>query len=145
MLTVKGKKIMNIGTSFVAIVSLLLALAAADIATKEQSNGTSTTATVTAPNRIALNHNETMVSDAPVAQDANFWSRWVTSLQAFFSTRPKPGGCDEFGCGMNHNETMVSDAPLTQMNNAESVRQFQPRVELWQPWEHGIPFLNAQL
>jgi hypothetical protein len=23
------------------------------------------------------------------------------------------------------------------MNNAESVRQFQPRVALWQPWENA--------
>jgi hypothetical protein len=29
------------------------------------------------------------------------------------------------------------------MNNAESVRQFQPRVALWQPWEKRIPFLEG--
>jgi hypothetical protein len=28
------------------------------------------------------------------------------------------------------------------MNNAESVRQFQPRVAPWQPWEK-IPFLEG--
>ena len=27
-----------------------------------------------------------------------------------------------------------------QMNNAESVRQFQPRVALWQPWDHACNF-----
>jgi hypothetical protein len=29
------------------------------------------------------------------------------------------------------------------MDNAESVRQVQPRVELWQPWEEGISFLEG--
>ena len=29
------------------------------------------------------------------------------------------------------------------MNNAESVRQFQPRVELWQPWESAFQFLEG--
>jgi len=29
------------------------------------------------------------------------------------------------------------------MNNAESVRQFQPRVALWQPWEKRISFLEG--
>ena len=180
---------MNIATSFIAIVSLLLALATADTATKQQSEEKSPAAAQMAPSKIALNHNETMVSDAPLAQEANLWSRWVasvqafffsrplpggcddwgcgtnhnetmvsdaplvqdaslwsrwvTSVQAFFFSRPIPGGCDEWGCGTNHNETMVSDAPLAQMNNAESVRQFQPRVALWQPWENGS--LEAQL
>ena len=31
------------------------------------------------------------------------------------------------------------------MNNAESVRQFQPGVALWQPWEQVSHFLEAQL
>jgi len=134
---------MNIATSFIAIVSLLLAPATADTATKQQSEEKSPAAAQMAPSKIALNHNETMVSDAPLAQEANLWSRWVASVQAFFFSRPLPGGCDDWGCGTNHNETMVSDAPLAQMNNAESVRQFQPRVALWQPWENGS--LEAQL
>ena len=25
------------------------------------------------------------------------------------SSRPLPGGCEEFGCGSNHNETLVRD------------------------------------
>ena len=29
--------------------------------------------------------------------------------------------------------------------NAESVRQFQPRVALWQPWENASHFSKAQL
>jgi hypothetical protein len=29
------------------------------------------------------------------------------------------------------------------MNNAESVRQFQPRVALWQPWGKHISFLEG--
>ena len=29
------------------------------------------------------------------------------------------------------------------MNNAESVRQFQPRVALWQPWENSSHFSQA--
>ena len=32
-----------------------------------------------------------------------------------------------------------------EMNNAESVRQFQPRVALWQPWENASHFSKAQL
>jgi hypothetical protein len=31
------------------------------------------------------------------------------------------------------------------MNNAESVRQFQPRVAPWQPWESASHFSKAQL
>ena len=101
---------MNIATSFIAIVSLLLALATADTATKQQSEEQSrATAAETSPSKIALNHNETMVSDAALTQDASLWSRWVTSVQAFFFSRPTPGGCDEFGCGMNHNETMLRE------------------------------------
>jgi len=29
------------------------------------------------------------------------------------------------------------------MSNAESVRQFQPRVALWQPWEKRISFFEG--
>jgi hypothetical protein len=66
MLTVKGEKIMNIATSFIAIVSLLLALATADTATKQQSEEQSPAAAAEkSPSKIALNHNETMGSDAP--------------------------------------------------------------------------------
>ena len=28
----------------------------------------------------------------------------------------------------------------TNIKNAESVRQFQPRVALWQPWDHAFHF-----
>lgn len=108
---------MNITTSFIAIVSLLLALATADTATKQQSEEQSpAAAAATAPSKIALNHNETMVSEAPLAQDASLWSRWVTSVQAFIFTSFSNGapvnrdGCDDdFGCGMNHNETMLRE------------------------------------
>ena len=117
MLTAKGEKIMNITTSFIAIVSLLLALVTADIATKDQSNSTCNTTTVTNPNRIALNHNETMVSDEPLAEQSVGWSQLLMSLRGFFFSRPSPGGCDDWGCGMNHNEIMVSDAPLAQSAN----------------------------
>ena len=110
MLTAKGEKIMNITTSFIAIVSLLLALATADIATIDQSNSTCNTTTVTNPNRIALNHNETMVSDEPLAEQSVGWSQLLMSLRGFFFSRPSPGGCDEWGCGSNHNETLVRDS-----------------------------------
>ena len=62
-----------------------------------------------------MNHNETMVSDAPSLEQADTWGQWLTSVQAFVSTRFPvyvPGGlpCEDWGCGTNHNETMVSDA-----------------------------------
>jgi hypothetical protein len=56
-----------------------------------------------------MNHNETMVSDGPLVQQADTWTQWLTSLQAFFFSKPVPGGCDDWGCGMNHNETLVCD------------------------------------
>jgi hypothetical protein len=71
---VQGEKIMDAITNLVATVALLLAMAAADEATKGQANVSSPSAT-----------------------------RGVSS-------RPLPGGCDEFGCGTNHNETLVRDA-----------------------------------
>ena len=90
---------MNPVMSLVSIVALLLALGAAGNVAKEQSEVNPSAARQINPSKIVL----------------------------------------------NHNETMVSDTPLAQMNNAESVRQFQPRVALWQPWESGFHFLKAQL
>jgi len=118
---------MNPVMSFVAIVSLLLGLAAAGNTAKEQAQVTPPAAGQITPSKIALNHNETMVSDAALVQPADTWSQWLTSLRAFFVTsfstsapRPK-GGCEDvFGCGMNHNETMVTDAALVQPADAWS-------------------------
>jgi hypothetical protein len=106
---------MNAVTSFVAIVSLLLALATAGGAAKQETGTKSPAAMDIQPSKIVLNHNETMLSDAPLVQQTDTWSQWLTSMQTFFFTTfstnaPGPkGGCDESGCGMNHNETMVSD------------------------------------
>ena len=65
---------MNAVTNLLTIVSLLLALVAAENTTKDQVKASS------------------------------------TSAVRGTSSRPLPGGCDEFGCGTNHNETMVLDA-----------------------------------
>ena len=60
--------------NLVATVALLLAMAAAGEATKDQVGASSPPAT----------HS--------------------------ISSRPLPGGCDDWGCGTNHNETLVRDA-----------------------------------
>lgn len=108
---------MNAVTSFVAIVSLLLALATAGGAAKQQAEVNSPAAArdIT-PSKIVLNHNETMVSDAALVQQADTLSEWLTSLQAYVFTRfstyvPGGGGCDDdWGCGMNDSETLARDA-----------------------------------
>lgn len=100
---------MNSGTNFVLILSLLLALAMGSSAMKERKNEESDP---TSPSRIAINHNETMLS---VAAPAYAWRDWLADIQALFLSRPTGGGCDEWGCGGNHNETMLSDtAPVLQ-------------------------------
>ncbi len=106
---------MNAVTSFVAIVSLLLALATAGGVAKEQADVKSPAARDITPSKIVLNHNETMVSDATSFEQTDRWSQWLTSVQAFVFTKfsmyaPVRGGCDEWGCGSNHNETLVRDA-----------------------------------
>ena len=109
---------MNAVTGFVAIVSLLLALAAAGGATKEQAEVNSPTATRGTTSLCPTcggNHNETMVSDAPSVQQTDLLSQWLTSVQEFvftsFSTYARgeePPVCPM--CGGNHNETLVRDA-----------------------------------
>ena len=54
---------MNAVTSFVAIVSLLLALAAAGGAAKEPAGMSSPPAGQITPSKLAANHNETLVRD----------------------------------------------------------------------------------
>ena len=54
------------------------------------------------------NHNETMLVNAAPTQTTNIRDEWLTSFQAFFSTKPTPVGCDDWGCGTNHNETMLT-------------------------------------
>jgi hypothetical protein len=109
MQTVKRRKIMNAVTNFVAIVSISLALVAgSSSAGKEQAQVNLPQGRSITPSKIALNHNETMVSDAGLVQVDDL-SQWLTSLEAFFFNKHVPGGCDEWGCGTNHNETMVSE------------------------------------
>ena len=55
---------MNAVTIFVAIVSLLLALAAAGGAAKEPAGVSSSPAGLVSPSKLATNHNETLVRDA---------------------------------------------------------------------------------
>ncbi|HSE37888.1 MAG TPA: hypothetical protein VLG74_11335 [Blastocatellia bacterium] len=59
---------MNAGMSLIAIVALLLALAAAGGAAKEQAGVNSSGDTPIAPSKIAINHNETLVSDTTPIQ-----------------------------------------------------------------------------
>ena len=107
---------MNAVTSFVSIVSLLLALAGAGgTAKKQAADVNSPAARNITPSKIVLNHNETMLSDTTLLQQADPWSQWLTSLQVFVFTRFSSyapgggGGCEEWGCGANHNETLVRD------------------------------------
>jgi len=110
---------MNTGMSFFAIASLLLAMAMAGESLKQQARGTSSAPTHNrnSVDRIAINHNETMVSDVALIQQA---SLWLTNLRSFVVTkfatytRGGKGGCEEFGCGGNHNETMVSDVAFVE-------------------------------
>ena len=90
---------MNAGTGLVAIVSLLLALAGAGGAATEQAGVDTQAAKPVTTSKIALNHNETLVSDSSPVEQAD------GSLYA-----PKKAGCPVWMCGTNHNETMVSDA-----------------------------------
>ncbi len=110
---------MNGAASLVTIVSLLLAMALAGGTAKKQESVNSQTERNIAPSRIALNHNETLVSDATSVQQTDAWSQFLTNVQVFifnrFSSyapgRGLPGGCDDdWGCGTNHNETMLSVA-----------------------------------
>jgi hypothetical protein len=58
------ENIMNAVTSFVTIVSLLLALTAAGGAAKEPAGVSSPSAGLITPSKLATNHNETLVRDA---------------------------------------------------------------------------------
>ena len=115
---------MNAGPSLVAIVSLLLAMAAAGGVATEQADVNSPAATRATTSRLTegtgcpewacgSNHNETMVGDAPSVQQTDLLSQRVTSLQAFsFSSFTNVAGdeCPPWRCGTNHNETFVQDA-----------------------------------
>ncbi len=109
---------MNAVTNFVAIASILLALATAGGAAKAKSGDEE----IITPSKIVLNHNETMVNDATSVQRSEALSKWLMGLSVFIFNRVSsyargggvPGGCDDWGCGMNHNETIVSDATSTQ-------------------------------
>jgi len=130
---------MNAGTGLVAIVSLLLALAAAGGAAKEQAGVDSPTGTRSTASRVpdrgsscpswgcGENHNETLVSDATSVQQADTLSQWLASVQAFVfasftNDAPVRGRCEDWGCGTNHNETFVQDAVPT------------PQVDTWSLW-----------
>jgi len=113
---------MNAGTYLLLTLSLLFALAVAGSAISEQRNEDSDSTT---PSRIAINHNETMLS---VAAPAYGLSDLLADFQAFFS-KPTSGGCDEWGCGTNHNETMLCSIPTCRDSEWS---------ELNQPYSTGI-------
>lgn len=110
---------MNAVTGFVAIVSLLLALATAGGAAKDQAKGNSSDSRNISPSKIVLNHNETFVQDASPTRQADDSELLTTAKQAaasavrllirFFINAPGGGGCDDWGCGSNHNEMLVRD------------------------------------
>ncbi len=62
---------MNAVTGFVAIVSLLLAMALAGGVAKDQAKGNSSDSRNISPSKIVLNHNETMVSEAASVQQGD--------------------------------------------------------------------------
>ena len=110
---------MNAGMNFIAVVSLLLALATAGAAVKDQAKGKSPDTRQIRPSKIVLNHSETMMRDAKPVQQLDAWAQWLTSLQLFVFDRVSSyasrgiGGCEEFGCGGNHSETFVQDLAAT--------------------------------
>ncbi|MCM3906052.1 MAG: hypothetical protein ND866_30580 [Pyrinomonadaceae bacterium] len=59
---------MNTVTGFVAIVSLLLAMATAGGTAKDQAKVNSSDSRNISPSKIVLNHNETMVNEAASVQ-----------------------------------------------------------------------------
>ena len=95
---------MNVTTTLILTFSLLMVLAVGGASTQTQN---SSEASETPPSRIAINHNETMLVDFAPIQTSNMWDEWLKNFAAFFSTKPTPGGCDDWGCGTNHNETML--------------------------------------
>ena len=101
---------MNAVTGFVAIVSLLLALAAAGGPAKEPAG-------LITPSKLATNHNETLVTDT-AARQADTLSRLLAGVQSvvFANFSFNVGGsCPPFACGTdsNRSETLVSDtAPV---------------------------------
>lgn len=121
---------MNTGMSFLAIVSLLLAMAMAGESVKQQAGGTAPSAqsySCGSVDKIAINHNETMVSDMAFVEEASLWLRSFLVTQFETYARAGKGGCDdEFGCGTNHNETMVSDVALAEQSSPwlNSLRSF---------------------
>lgn len=79
---------MNTGITLATILSLALALAAAEDALRPRAG------LICSPTVCGSNHNETLVRDpAPMKQPS--------------------GGCSPLVCGSNHNETLVRDpAPM---------------------------------
>lgn len=74
------------------------------------TNANSSEASETPPSRIAINHNETMLGSSMAVGQAYSWTDLLTTIQAFFGSRPTSGGCDDWGCGTNHNETMLGSS-----------------------------------
>lgn len=103
---------MNALTSFVTIASLLLALATAGTVVNKQTDVNSPAASRNiTPSKLGLNHNETMVSDAALVQQADT-VKWLMNVQTSILTRFSiylSGRCEDWGCGTNHNETLVRD------------------------------------
>lgn len=100
---------MNTVTSLTAIVSLLLALAAAGGAAKEQAGADSQAARPITTSKLGVNHNETLVNDATPVRQVN---------GSFHAT--KMAGCPIWYCGTNHNETLMSDATSAQQTSTLS-------------------------
>lgn len=122
---------MNAVTNFMAIASILLALATAGGAVKQQAEVNSpATARDTTPSKIAINHNETMVSDAALVQQVDTLSDWLTSLQAFVFGRfvNTPADIAPSRIALNHNETMVSDAAMVQQADTSSEGLTSPQA-----------------
>jgi len=111
---------MNKVTSITAIAFMIFALTLEGNTANGHTQAKSIYGWNIAQSRIALNHNETIVRDLALVQQPNVLSRLLTTIQSFFVSRPKPGGCDEWGCGANHNETMVHDLALVQPTSALS-------------------------
>jgi len=102
---------MNAVTGLVAIVSLLLALAAAGGAAKEQAGVSPKAERQITTSKLGVNHNETLARD-------------TTS-----SNVPRPAGCPTWMCGSNHNDTLVSDA--TSVQQEDTLSQWLTNVQAY--------------
>ena len=88
---------MNTGMGFLAAVSLLLAMAMAGESMKHQAGTASSAQSYSSGSvdRIAINHNETMVGDVAFVEPVSLWLRSLVVTRIWTYARGGRGGCDD--------------------------------------------------